>query len=684
MTGLLLFPPSRPNWRRVHAQFAAAACAVLVGTWATWAASAAAATAAAARGAAPAKIVLLSIDGLPAGAELQPDRMPALAGLAAVGARCAEACSPAAVPFPAWVELLTGCGPARTLVRDEFTRGLGEKPPTLAARLRALGYRCAGLPGDPLAHSGSGLARGFERYEADAPALSDSARVDSALAWLALPGRRFAWIGLTFGAPAEAWRRTDGIGPRDPAGFASRARQLDAALARLVAGLDRAGRTRATLLAVTGTGAVPGRTADVPIVFCGPAARAGRAGRRIVAPASLADVAPTLVAVAGGSVAGFDGIDLLALPRPAARAGGRSCAPARFSAETDPLAAPESCATELFVRTDRGASRPDSSELANWDRLVARCPGSARVALERDVARSRARTGAGRGARAQGRGRRAGGRPARHARLRRTPAARRSRRPRARRAQAHPGARTPSPRSPRGGSRWPTPPSRISSPPRAPPAAPPHWRHPPRRRSPCPARLHALQSLRDSTSRDAARSPGCTCGTAARWVTSGSSRPPTSSSTRRAAWPPPAPSPTTGWRRTWSVRAARSTPCPRWSGRSSCEPDYLPARLALADALLELGRRHEAREQLERVRGSLGSDARSLYNLACLRATEGEIPGALDALERAVAAGYADVAGLDGRSRPGHAARGAAILAAARAPRPLNAAQRVDPVSAVR
>ena len=31
-----------------------------------------------------------------------------------------------------------------------------------------------------------------------------------------------------------------------------------------------------------------------------------------------------------------------------------------------------------------------------------------------------------------------------------------------------------------------------------------------------------------------------------------------------------------------------------------------------------------------------------LYNLACLRATEGDTRGALDALERAVGAGYAE------------------------------------------
>jgi tetratricopeptide (TPR) repeat protein len=76
------------------------------------------------------------------------------------------------------------------------------------------------------------------------------------------------------------------------------------------------------------------------------------------------------------------------------------------------------------------------------------------------------------------------------------------------------------------------------------------------------------------------------------------------------------------------------------------DSSYVPARLALADALLELGRPLEARVQLERVQSGPGIDARSLYNLACLRAAAGEIEGALGALERAVAAGYSDWAGL--------------------------------------
>ena len=76
------------------------------------------------------------------------------------------------------------------------------------------------------------------------------------------------------------------------------------------------------------------------------------------------------------------------------------------------------------------------------------------------------------------------------------------------------------------------------------------------------------------------------------------------------------------------------------------DPGYLPARLALADALLELGRRHEAREQLELVQDRIGPDGPRWYNLACLRATESATDAALDALERAIAAGYDDRAGI--------------------------------------
>jgi predicted Zn-dependent protease len=73
---------------------------------------------------------------------------------------------------------------------------------------------------------------------------------------------------------------------------------------------------------------------------------------------------------------------------------------------------------------------------------------------------------------------------------------------------------------------------------------------------------------------------------------------------------------------------------------------YAPARHALAQALLEQGKRVEGRRQLERLATTSDLDAREWYNLACLRSGDGATDAALEALRRAIAAGYSDWATL--------------------------------------
>jgi tetratricopeptide (TPR) repeat protein len=628
--GLLFVALRLPRFGGLRARLVHLACALLLVALAVFPGATFAA--------APGRIVLVTIDGLPAGAEKQADRMPTLARLAREGMSCTQACSPAPLPFPAWAELLTGCGPDRTLVRDEITCGLGATTPTLAATLRTLGYRGLGLPGDPLAHAASGLARGFDRYSPVSPALEDSARVDSALVWLATPGRRFVWLSLSFGAPAESWRRVDGIGPRDPARFAARARELDAALARLARGLERAGLPGTTIMAITGTGSVPGASTSVPVVFSGPVAR-WRGGSEIPGSASLADVAPTLVAAAGGRPAGLDGIDLAAGPRRT------KAACSTVAAKPDPLAVPDSCSAQLFAWIAPGTGMADSVQLAKWDSLVARYPGHLRVALERDVAASRAgrETAAALGLKNAMTALPGDPRPVmaytehlvRHERSDLvaevvTPIA--GDNPYAALADwrlafgyagqedfiAAEGAarRAVSKACPTAAS--------LSA----------------------PAAFHRFGILRDSTAQlpmDPAMHirygralgdfgffrPAYVQFHAARGVASAKDGEPDY------------------WLAVYLERQGRPQHAVPTLLRSlTAQPDYVPARLALADLYLKMGSRREAREQLERVQGSLGSDSRALYNLACLRATDGEIPGALEALERAMAAGYADAASL--------------------------------------
>lgn len=582
------------------------------------------------------KFVLVTLDGLPVGWECAHDTMPTLAALGARGVRCAAATGPA-TPFAAWAELLTGAGAERSGVRDEYTRGVDAGAPALAAALEAGGVRTLALPADAVAHAGSGLARGFARYDAAAPALEDSARVDSALAWLAAPAARFAWLGLSMDAHAEPWRRVDGLGPAEPALRVARARRLDDALARLVAGLARAGVAKSALVVVAGAGGAPDGAGRVPLVFARAGAGGGaEAGRVLAAPARLADVAPTLLAAAGARARGFGGVNRLApgaaAERPARVARTTAAAPA------DPLQLPPACAAAARALLATEPAPPDSARLAAWDSLCAAC-GGARLALERAVALSRA------------------GREKRAADDLKDAVAAAPADPRPALAYADHLLRS--------GRHALVPPVLADLPDTNPWAALAHWRlavawagvpdfvaaesearqaarlaTPTAAARELPATLHALDALADS----AAAAPndgllhlryGQALGQAtlfnaayeqfhaARALLPGDARPDYELALclERQGRPQHA--------------------APTLERALEAQPDFRPARLALAEALLELGRRPEARAQLERLLATGPLEARALYNLACLRATAGEPEGALGALEQAVAAGYA-------------------------------------------
>ena len=325
----------------------------------------------------PSRIVLVSIDGL-GEARAGADRMPALAALIARGARCEQARSPSGLTFPATTALLTGRSPASTAVLGEGAAGFPPEGAALAPALATLGYHGIALPADPFAHSGTGIARGFTRFVREAPALAESARVDTALAWLARSGKRFAWLGLSFGEAGLAWRREDGPAFADSGARALRARDVDRAIARLVAELGRRGMASGTLLAVVGTHGLPG-DADprrVPIAFI-PLDSAGTGP--IPGETGLVDVAPSLVAAARGSTAGFDGHALLGSAKP------RTGRPAEAPAEP---ASP--CRGELPAGLLDERSSPDSVMLVRVHALVERCPEDRRLAIEEAVALSRA------------------------------------------------------------------------------------------------------------------------------------------------------------------------------------------------------------------------------------------------------------------------------------------------------
>ncbi len=269
----------------------------------------------------PSRVVLVSIDGARAGLETRQDVMPALARVAAQGARLEWATTPTPLTFPATVALLTGASPTRTRVQDEATEVLDDDVTTLSERFSRAGFSTAGFPSDFLSHRKSGVSQGFDRFEARSWVMPESARVDSALAELRGAGPRFVWLGLTFGENIEPWRRYAGSG-LDSTAYLERARLLDSAIGRLVEGLERDGALGSTLIAIVGTRGegvsgwklagtgfdeepLPGRGLDlsedglrVPLVLHGLSVPA-RAGAIPATWVSVLDVAPTLCEAAG-------------------------------------------------------------------------------------------------------------------------------------------------------------------------------------------------------------------------------------------------------------------------------------------------------------------------------------------------------------------------------------------------
>lgn len=281
-------------------------------------------------------IVLITID------TLRDDRVndrltPALARLASRGTRFTRTWSVAPLTLPAHASLMTASYPPRHGVRLNGVHRFDGAIPTLAAVLRAGGYDTAAFVGAFVLDRRFGLAEGFDVYDDEVPrSAGASARleaerrgdavVDRALAWYDAPARaatrpRFLWIHLydphaPYAPPSAFLARAEGHAYDGEVAFA------DAQVQRVIDATTRAGRADRTLVAVAGDhGESLGEHGEsthgmllyeapvrVPLVIAGPGVSAGAAS----VPASLVDVAPTLLARAGISApAVWQGRDLL-------------------------------------------------------------------------------------------------------------------------------------------------------------------------------------------------------------------------------------------------------------------------------------------------------------------------------------------------------------------------------------
>ena len=302
-------------------------------------------------------VILITIDTLRAdrlGSYGSPLTLtPSLDAFAREATRFTAAVSQVPLTLPSHATILTGLHPAHHGVRTNDGFRLASRVPTLAESVKAAGYRTAAfIGGYPLRGSTSGLTRGFDRYDDEfltAPEVIErpaDAVLQSAAAWIDEHHDQpfFAWIHLfdphspyTPPAPFASAHRDapyDGeVGYTDAAigRFLDRLRQrqlFSPAAIVIVADHgealgDHGERTHGTFLYDA--------TIRVPLLIKLPTVRlkpdttaagspvatvdgsADAHARVVNVPVETADLAATIAAIAGASLARTDGQNLLPL-----------------------------------------------------------------------------------------------------------------------------------------------------------------------------------------------------------------------------------------------------------------------------------------------------------------------------------------------------------------------------------
>ena len=279
---------------------------------------------------------------------------PAIDSLARTGVRFENAFTPVPLTLPAHWTIHTGVDPwHHGIVDNGMTLG-DSSVATLAERFAEAGYDSAAFVAAFVLHRTFGLNRGFSRYD-DGPAAdaaidhlmhangSADERVDRALSWLRRERTKpfFLWLHLfdphaPYDPPAE-FRARYAERPYD-----GEVAFVDTQVARLLAALDRSGAAGNTLVVLLSDhGESLGEhgeqshglllydaTLRVPLIFRLPGKLA--AGKVEREPATLADVAPTILSLAGlAAEPGVDGRDLFGSDRSPRRLAAISESPRR-------------------------------------------------------------------------------------------------------------------------------------------------------------------------------------------------------------------------------------------------------------------------------------------------------------------------------------------------------------------
>jgi arylsulfatase A-like enzyme/Tfp pilus assembly protein PilF len=283
-----------------------------------------------------APIVLISID------TLRADRLPAygyavgrtphIDRLAREGVVFEDVYSHCPLTLPAHASMLTGLLPPRHGVRDNIGFRLGADHATLATRFRAAGLRTGGAVSAYVLRASTGIAQGFEFYddaietEGGTESIGNLQRdgaitVEALSRWIAgqKGARLFAFLHLY--EPHSPYTPPEGHrGLASP--YDGEVAYADELVGRLLATLETSGlydRAIVVLTADHGEGLGDHGEAEhgiflyreavrVPLIVRLPGAR--RAGTRVAGVAAQADLAPTLLDLAGLGAEGLDGVSL--------------------------------------------------------------------------------------------------------------------------------------------------------------------------------------------------------------------------------------------------------------------------------------------------------------------------------------------------------------------------------------
>jgi arylsulfatase A-like enzyme/Tfp pilus assembly protein PilF len=266
---------------------------------------------------------------------------PAIDRLAAEGVRCSDVATSAPITLPAHCSIMTGLYPPAHGVRDNGNYSLAPEAVTLAERLGAAGYRTGAFVSAAVLARRYGLDQGFDTYDDDLWSEDDPElfmirerpaphTIDRALAWLADGTKTaqrqpfFLWVHL-FDPHQPYSAHSIDLTARAPTPYDAEIAEADRAVGRLVDWLRDRAMLDDTLVVLTadhgeslGEHGEPTHgifiydsTIRVPLVWRLP--RVLPAGATYPGPVRHIDIVPTVLAILGlpGGEA-TQGADLLA------------------------------------------------------------------------------------------------------------------------------------------------------------------------------------------------------------------------------------------------------------------------------------------------------------------------------------------------------------------------------------